>query len=1441
MNSKRFIVVCFVLAAAVAFLLTSQSATGMVAPGARAGAAAAQDEKPQEAAPAAKEGAPAQEMPKSNAPFDSGQKQAEADRKSAGCITCHTYDKEAEPASMHPFGPDNIGCSDCHGGNFEVTRPEGTNRGDKAFEDAKKQAHVHPKNKELWKVDGEYSAGNPKRLYTRWQQESLEFIQFVNPGDLRVASRTCGVAGCHETEVANVDTSMMKHGALLWEAALYNNGGFNLKNARFGESYTKQGDPERLYPTKEKTVSSEEAWDKLMLHGIVPYLDPLPRWEISQPGNVLRVFEHGEDRQSLRGFGTGTRTDPVFLGLQKTRLLDPTLTFPGTNDQPGDYRQSGCTACHVTYANDRQESHGAPIPRSDLRSSVSNRGVTQSTDPMINNPEKADESGHPIRHVLTNNIPSSTCMVCHMHPGTNMVATYYGMIWWDNETDGKMLYPEKSFKRNPEEIQRISNRNPEESALRGKWGDVDFLNDVGKPDGEINKNLQKTQFGDFHGHGWIYRAVFKVDRKGNYLDHKGNIVPRVDGEILGQAMHPEKDATTGLPMLKDGMPVHMQDIHLEMGMQCVDCHFSGDGHGNGNLYSEVRAAIEIDCVDCHGTAQDYATLKTSGPAAEGEGKDRGRDLTKMRTKFLVNGRAREVRIFQKMTRAVEVGKPILGTAATATFPIKKGDFIQASYTDPNKVWRVVQTKDTATKSADHPEDYSEASAWAKTVQVDNSTWGDANAGDDKIAHPDSKMTCFACHTSWTTACFGCHLPMRATKRQPNLHNEGTDSRNWTNYNFQTLRDDVYMLGRDGTVSGNRIAPIRSSCALLVSSQSINREWFYTQQQTISAEGYAGTAFSSYMPHTVRGEGETKMCSDCHVSKENDNNAILAQLTLQGANAANFVGRLAYVAEEGGGFEAIAVTERAEPQAVFGSDLHKMAFPEDYDKFVKGGRKLGESYSHRAGIGNETLTVQMRGEYLYAANGDGGLRIYDISRIDDKLFAQRISTSIVSPVGQRTNVDTKYASAVASPSTLAVDPTATIFQLTGVPLSEHYRRHLPENGEAFYRVSAKDANAMRLARVAGEPLPKVGYDPQPIAPHYGFLYVADREEGLVMTLVATLLDGDPENNFLERSEFEGGGDHWNPDGVLEGASNITVAGNYAYISTPRGVAVVDVHDIKVDDENKTVFHPNPRLVKVLPIPNAHDVQVQFRYAFVTSETGLHVVDLTNPEDPQVVDAAFVAIPDARNLYLSRSYAFVAAKSRGLAILDVTVPTAPKAPDFLPGMYWNADGQMDDVRDVKIAMTNNSMFAYVADGDNGLRIVQLTSSDDTPGIYGYAPSLTPKLIATKKTRGPAVAISEGLDRDRAVDESGNQLSVFGRRGARPFNAQEMRKLYISSLTGQFYTVSDTPTGPPTATTTPVRDKATETSSIARPSYDLVPLLLPMGLLFLSRRRRSAGRRR
>jgi len=68
----------------------------------------------------------------------------------------------------------------------------------------------------------------------------------------------------------------------------------------------------------------------------------------------------------------------------------------------------------------------------------------------------------------------------------------------------------------------------------------------------------------------------------------------------------------------------------------------------------------------------------------------------------------------------------------------------------------------------------------------------------------------------------------------------------------------------------------------------------------------------------------------------------------------------------------------------------------------------------------------------------------------------------------------------------------------------------------------------------------------------------------------------------------------------------------------------------------------------------------------------------------------------------------------------------------------------------------------------------------------------LIATHHTPGPALAVSRGIDRDCAVDESGNQLAVFGRRGARPFNRAEAERLYLRE--GTLYTVAEAPPGPP-----------------------------------------------
>ena len=195
-----------------------------------------------------------------------------------------------------------------------------------------------------------------------------------------------------------------------------------------------------------------------------------------------------------------------------------------------------------------------------------------------------------------------------------------------------------------------------------------------------------------------------------------------------------------------------------------------------------------------------------------------------------------------------------------------------------------------------------------------------------------------------------------------------------------------------------------------------------------------------------------------------------------------------------------------------------------------------------------------------------------------------------------------------------------------------------------------------------------------------------------------------------------------------------------------------------------------------------MQIQFRYGFVVDRDGLKVLDVTRLDRPRLVSGARVAFNDARNLYVARTYAYVAAGRDGVGIVDIERPERPALEQM-----FSAGGAINDTNDVKVGMTNASQFAYVADGRNGLQVVQLFSPSDNPNYLGFSPHPTPKRVAHYAMH-EALAISEGIDRDRAVDESGNQLAVFGRRGARPFNKAEMERLYLRD--GQVFTLTNAP---------------------------------------------------
>jgi hypothetical protein len=1202
-------------------------------------------------------------------PSPERQSAEDAARKSSGCKTCHTT---TDQLSMHNNPAVTLGCADCHGGDATVAWTVGGDEKSEAYATARDKAHVLPRFPKSWHYP---FSSNPERSYSLLNREAPEFIRFVNPGDYRVARESCGA--CHLKIIQAAERSLMSTTSMFWGGASYNNGLLPNKQYILGEAYTRNGEPAIL----ESPPFSKEDGEK---HGLIEKITPLPRWENLQPADIFRVFERGgrnlgntfsetglpnltgaiqkleepgrpDLKASNRGLGTGARIAVPVLNIHKTRLNDPLSWFLGTNDQPGDYRSSGCTACHVVYANDRDPRDSGPYAK------YGHRGMSISTDPTIPH----DRSGHPLKHEFTRSIPTSQCMVCHMHQPNMFVNSFLGYTMWDYEADAPRMWPQKQRFPTAEEMRKVLDRNPEGAAPRGLWSDPDFLANVS----QLNPTLKDTQFADYHGHGWNFRAVFKRDRKGNLLDARGLRVSNNDPKKFQKA-------------------VHLSSIHVDVGMQCVDCHFAQDNHGDGYMHGEVAQAVEVDCKDCHGTVRSYPALRTSGPASG----PYGNDLSVLRNP---DGKLR--------------------------FEWVDGKLIQRSAVTPGLEWTMSLVKDSVTPGNPH---YNEKAARAKLMSLDNKgqKWG-PDVPWQKLAHNDDNMECYSCHTSWTTSCGGCHLPIEANWKTSRNHYEGGETRNYATYNPQVARDDIFMLGRRGPTEGGKIAPVRSSSGLVLSSTNANRERIYVQQPPISASGYSSQAMNPHYPHTER-KTETKTCSDCHLAKGGDNNAIVAQTLGYGTQFINFVGFHAYVGTRGS-VTAVQVTEWDEPQAVIGSYLHRYAYPQWYDDHQKRKRRLPNAEVKSSGVAQ---CLQLRGEYLYVAEGKEGMRVYDVASIGNKGFSQKIISAPFSPVGQDTYIPSKNATCVVLPTTQPVHPVRN------------------------------QGDLMRVANLE-----------QPFAPIYNYAVITDAEEGLILTDINTMADGEFRNNFLKRAVT------WNPGGVLKGARHLALGGNYAYVATPTSLVVVDLSD---------PLHPV--VAANMPMSDLRSVALQFRYLFAVTAEGLQVIDVTQPAKPRVVNGAKVPLADGHKLFVARTYAYVAAGKEGLAIIDVEKPEKPK-------LYqtFNADGTIIDAQDVIVATTNASLFAYVADGKGGLKVIQLTSPESQPRLYGFSPEPKPELIARYVTDSPALSLSRPLERDRAVDETGGQVAVFGRRGARPFTVSEMHGLYLDEKGEPWFVEDDAKT--------------------------------------------------
>jgi hypothetical protein len=138
--------------------------------------------------------------------------------------------------------------------------------------------------------------------------------------------------------------------------------------------------------------------------------------------------------------------------------------------------------------------------------------------------------------------------------------------------------------------------------------------------------------------------------------------------------------------------------------------------------------------------------------------------------------------------------------------------------------------------------------------------------------------------------------------------------------------------------------------------------------------------------------------------------------------------------------------------------------------------------------------------------------------------------------------------------------------------------------------------------------------------------------------------------------------------------------------------------------------DPSAVSVVQIPGyANNVDVAGNYAYVAAgSAGLQIVDITNRSNPQIVGALDTS-GNANDIRVVGDFAYLADGESGLEIINISNPSNP----VLAGSF-DTPGEANDV--VLVGTT-----AYVADGLSGLQIIdvadpsnpQIIGALDTPG--------------------------------------------------------------------------------------------------------------------------------
>ncbi len=366
--------------------------------------------------------------------------------KAESCMKCHnggSADDYSGPGleNPHPFpGAATLKCTECHGGDASNGSKSGSHIppppeiGDnKNLED---DAHAYFNRLTLAGIDKfpDYVVGG--QTYS-----ALDYLQFIQPGDLRVVTqgRSCGK--CHAQHSEASASSPLATAMGILSSSMYTLGLPNAVPENAG-----------LYRDTASDYSFRAVADANFIHdptkvGPVPRLMESPVYSVFGAIGADAIFNNpAYDAANLNNDVNADNS--VIAGSPLANLFHEQVSFTcgdchlgssGANNRYGDFRSSGCTACHMRYSSDgRSHSSDSNIKKKEPRN-----------PDAIEAPERPHVQRHLIKSVAqtlatgetVTGIDDYTCAGCHQ--GSNRTVLQYWGIRLDQNADlvRRVQYP----------------------------------------------------------------------------------------------------------------------------------------------------------------------------------------------------------------------------------------------------------------------------------------------------------------------------------------------------------------------------------------------------------------------------------------------------------------------------------------------------------------------------------------------------------------------------------------------------------------------------------------------------------------------------------------------------------------------------------------------------------------------------------------------------------------------------------------------------------------------------------------------------------------------------------------------------------------------------------------------------------------------------------------